>query len=75
MEEKLVVVKRFLCDYCKCIFVADRNSYGLVRFDEFEYGYECQCPRCRRIATQVIGTDVKKIPCKKRLKTIKDFKK
>ena len=60
-----VVMKRFLCDYCNCIFLADRTSYKIVHIDEFEYKYECRCPYCRRVTEQVIGTTIKKIDFKK----------
>lgn len=66
------VVKKFLCDYCKCIFVATKADYEVYKIDEYENGYRCRCHLCGRVATQVLGNEIR---VRKGLKTIKDFKK
>lgn len=60
-----VVFKRFLCDYCKCIFIADKHSYEVVKYDEYENTYQCKCPVCKRVATQVLGTVIKNVTFEK----------
>lgn len=76
MNESQVVVKKFLCDYCKCIFVASRSSYQLYDIDPYEKGYKSICPVCHRVATQVLGTELRTVyKYGKKLMTIEDLKK
>ena len=42
---KLMRVKRFKCDYCDCIFTADKNEYIIDSQYNEEY-YYCICPCC-----------------------------
>lgn len=61
MNEFKIVVKKFLCDYCKCIFVASRSSYQLYDIGLYEKGYKSVCPVCHRVATQVLGTEFRTV--------------
>lgn len=70
-----IIMKRFLCGYCNCIFLADRTSYKIVHINEFEYKYECHCPYCRRVTEQVIGTTLKTVSFEKPKKSEKKRKK
>lgn len=46
---KLMRVKRFKCDYCDCIFTADKNEYIIDSQYNEEY-YYCTCPCCNNRA-------------------------
>lgn len=46
--------KKFKCDYCGCIFIAE---YGEYKYSDcqcnalyHEWYYECECPECKRKA-------------------------
>lgn len=76
MIESEIVVKKFLCDYCKCIFVASRTSYESYDIGPYEKSYRCVCPMCHRVATRVLGTELRTIQREgQKLLTIKDLKK
>lgn len=38
--------KRFTCDLCGCVFIAEKSEYAIVQIDYNESGYECECPTC-----------------------------
>lgn len=61
IKEIQIPVRKFLCGYCRCIFIADRDSYKVLHENEYDFEYECVCPSCGRATRQNLGTEVKVI--------------
>lgn len=52
LEQKRKAVKRFKCDYCGCVFDAEKDEYECKQYNHTELGYCCQCPHCDSIARE-----------------------
>lgn len=70
-RELVMQSRRFECDTCKCIFIADKNEY---RYDGNQRDgdvWMCDCPCCGKPvitseAPLLCGLEIVQIPMKKR---------
>lgn len=47
--DKFMRAKRFKCNYCDCIFKANKDEYN-TNYQYNEEYYTCKCPCCGNIA-------------------------
>lgn len=40
---------RFQCDWCHCIFIADKDEYKVETGEYQSVEYQCKCPTCGKM--------------------------
>lgn len=69
-RELVMQSRKFECDVCKCVFIADKNEYR-YRGDQREGdAWRCDCPCCGKAvitseAPLICGLEIVKIPMRK----------
>ena len=69
-RELITQPRRFECDTCKCIFIADKNEYRYSEDQREGDAWWCDCPCCGRVvitneAPLTCGLEIVEIPMQK----------